>query len=542
MSETETIQELIHSEKNEFDKWGIDLKYLLKNSLYKKEELFIISQYWFNKYIKYILDSDNNDKKLLENSVNLKDDNNELFCQFTEEIINIEDLPRVFVLNKNIWNNIQKHNKQLNIIGAFGYFYNNLLFLKVLENIYCFFFIDSKNKIRQGYLQTNQVKIEDNLIKDFQEKGIIEFIKNNIKDLGDEKLKNSKDNEYNIYILNSIFQKDNDNNKNENDFESKIIKRKSSKKLSQSVILKDIKEDEINYILGGKIFNIKKYINLDLKKILGPIQFIKNLKNLIESKNEEKKQDDSENNTIYFSINANEIQNETEKDLGQPKFFKNFFPKIEKKIPIPGIIGLQNIGATCYMNATLQCFSNIKRLRNNLLDKKKYEFLEKNKNKYKLSFALAEVIKNLWQNLEINYYAPQYFKDIISEMNPLFRGIAANDPKDLVLENIHKELNFAQKNNVNFFANNMNFNLVFNEFIHNFNSQNQSIISREFYGCTNSMTVCSFCRVAIHNVQAYNILFFPLEEVRKFMNYQYNIVKIEDCFRYYEKQEIYPSK
>ena len=46
----------------------------------------------------------------------------------------------------------------------------------------------------------------------------------------------------------------------------------------------------------------------------------------------------------------------------------------------------------------------------------------------------------------------------------------------------------------------------------------------------------------MHNVQALNILFFPLEEVRKFMRYNNsNTVKIIDCFKYYEKQEIYPS-
>ena len=154
--------------------------------------------------------------------------------------------------------------------------------------------------------------------------------------------------------------------------------------------------------------------------------------------------------------------------------------------------------------------------------------------------------QNLWVNLENGVYPPNNFKDIIGDMNPLFRGIAANDPKDLViflLETIHKELNNPPKkeeNNYNM-VNSCNFSEVFNDFIQGFTNNNNSLVCEEFYGCSNSMTTCAKCQTTIHIVQALNILFFPLEEVRKFVNSQNNSVKIEDCFLYYEKQEIFPS-
>jgi hypothetical protein len=91
-------------------------------------------------------------------------------------------------------------------------------------------------------------------------------------------------------------------------------------------------------------------------------------------------------------------------------------------------IGLANIGATCYMSATIQCFSNIQRFRDELLDNNVYKDLYNNRNHAKrLSFALAEVFKNLWLNNSINYYSPDYFKEVISDMNSLFKDIAAND-------------------------------------------------------------------------------------------------------------------
>ena len=41
----------------------------------------------------------------------------------------------------------------------------------------------------------------------------------------------------------------------------------------------------------------------------------------------------------------------------------------------------------------------------------------------------------------------------------------------------------------------------------NINNENKSIISNEFYGYTNIMTTCGYCRITMHNIQAINNLF-----------------------------------
>ena len=199
------------------------------------------------------------------------------------------------------------------------------------------------------------------------------------------------------------------------------------------------------------------------------------------------------------------------------------------------------------MNATLQCFSNVVRLRDALLDKKTYKEMEIGKNSDKiLSFAFAEVLKNLWENSSIKYYSPEHFKNVISEINPIFKGIAANDPKDLILtmiENIHKELN--TKKGVNYIQmpdpNPTDFNAVYTKFKTDYTSINDSIMVQEFYGYNSIINNCSMCNTTIYNVQAFNILFFPLEEVRKYKNYNINKVSILDCFDYNEKVDLYPS-
>ena len=207
-----------------------------------------------------------------------------------------------------------------------------------------------------------------------------------------------------------------------------------------------------------------------------------------------------------------------------------------------GLIGLANIGATCYMNATIQCFSNIPRLREYLLNENNYQNLYYGrKGNKKLSFALAHVFKNLWLNQNLKCYAPEYFKDVISEMNPLFRGKVANDSKDLILfilENIHNELNTKYQEDYNQKPNNLDFFSVFNTFMNYYRNNNESIISEEFYGYYDSMMKCCSCQTITHNVQVLNILFFPLEEVRKYIRTPYNFVNLDNCFEYYEKPEV----
>ena len=240
-------------------------------------------------------------------------------------------------------------------------------------------------------------------------------------------------------------------------------------------------------------------------------------------------------------------------------------PFTRQNFPSKPLIGLENIGATCYMNATLQCFCNCEKFVDFFkYNKYLYSIIEKDPEDEKLCSSFKLLIENLCPN-EDTYkkksYAPEEFKDKISKLNPLFEGIQANDAKDLVnflIMTLHSELNKVDPNqnlddnNQNIFNDQSNKELMFTNFANNFMQTNKSIISDLFYALNYNCTQCSNCKVISYNYQIYFFLIFPLEEVRKFklmnnsnnlfnnfniMNNN-NVVDIMECFEYDRKMNI----
>ena len=210
---------------------------------------------------------------------------------------------------------------------------------------------------------------------------------------------------------------------------------------------------------------------------------------------------------------------------------------IEEKIKKEKI-GLENIGATCYMNATLQCFAHIKQFMH-YFTKDKYN-TKAMSDKETLSYSFKILLNELWKNSnnEKKYYAPYEFKEKISKLNPLFKGIAANDAKDLInfiVMTLHTELNSANSES-NIFSEQIidqtNKTLMFQTFMQEFIQKYNSISSQLFYAINYNITQCCDCNIQIFNYQVYFFLLFPLEEIRKFFNIQNNVVDIMQCFEY----------
>ena len=287
------------------------------------------------------------------------------------------------------------------------------------------------------------------------------------------------------------------------------------------------------------------------------------------------------NNSTKYNLNI-KFNNLKNKNLSNNNpIIEDSLKKIESYKPLseykyPTLIGLNNIGATCFMNATLQCLSQTKDLTNYFLkESNKYHIINNNfainnKNNLQLSPAYLELIQHLWDKNRNNSFSPTNFMNIVEKMNPLFKQGQAGDSKDFIifiLEQLHKELKKSIKSlnrnrsapNITISLNQYDKNNAFNHFFEEFQKE-CSIISDVFFGFNETTNECLNCKnnynskginnPICYNYGIFNCLIFPLEEVKKMknismQNYNYinipqnNCVSIYECFYYNQKTDLF---
>ena len=218
-------------------------------------------------------------------------------------------------------------------------------------------------------------------------------------------------------------------------------------------------------------------------------------------------------------------------------------------------LGLDNVGATCYMNATLQCLAHLKRITEHIINYREDGKIKDNK-KYKLCDAYSEVVCEIWKkDSEKKSFAPNRFKKVIGEMNSIFAPTAANDAKDLLIffiEQMHSELNVSSETNLNLIMpddmNPMDHQQVLRCFVEEFIKKYNSVFSHYCYGSNVSITNCNGCGVKKYSYQCFSFIIFPLLEAKKNcvlegrlnpMFYNNYILNIADCFQYNQKIEFF---
>jgi ubiquitin C-terminal hydrolase len=189
-------------------------------------------------------------------------------------------------------------------------------------------------------------------------------------------------------------------------------------------------------------------------------------------------------------------------------------------IEYPHKSGLENIGQSCYMNATIECLSNIREITDHLLCLN--ENLISKKNSLTLSYRSLLVELFLTGQKVI---VPEIFKSVVGELNPLFQGKHAADSKDLLfflIEKFHLENNFENKNIPNIQKNfyqlekeSRNEKLMFQNFMIDSKLKANSIFSQTFYGITESIMDCKGCGIRKYSFQSFNMQIFQLKKLKE---------------------------
>ena len=240
---------------------------------------------------------------------------------------------------------------------------------------------------------------------------------------------------------------------------------------------------------------------------------------------------DFNKNMSHININYESNKSNINSFINQlkPKNIPNSLKEVFSQVPK---IGLKNIGATCYMNAIIQCFSQIEKFALYFIYHPHiYEVMKKNKRRDCFSISFKELIENLWsldymnlknkyrqRNSNNEYYIPEKIKETLSKMNPLFQENYLNDPKDLVnfiIMQLHEELNIGSKLN-NYQEMQNDEMLIYNYFCQACFQENKSIISDLFYSINGTMYECSKCHTKKYNFQIGFFYIFPLKEVRQY--------------------------
>ena len=522
-------------------------------------ELFIEKEYDKNKLVECFFNSgyiiinmpNNLNKKYISLLGSFDFDNNifklEYFMVYNKEKYRSEHIQHIisiqinnYIKNLNLINNfsqieIPNEKKSIGTIAKYGNDQKNIInnIIEVKDKN------ESNNQINlnnNNQVIINSDKENNNQINSYKENNN-QVIVNSVKESNNQ-INSDKENN-NQVIINSV--KENNNQIN------------SYKENNDRVIVKSVKEN--NYKINSDKENNDRVIVKSVKENNNQINSYKENNNQIiinsDKQNNNQINSDKENNDLIimnsYKENNNQIIINSDKENSnqiKSKITKIEYNDLKEEFNICPSVGLQNIGATCYMNATLQCFCHIK----NLIEFFKYKFIPSmiNNNEDNLSSSFKLLIDNLWPdnyNEVLNkYYAPYEFKDKISKMNPLFEGIAANDAKDLVnfiIMTLHSELNTKKVSNQYDdygMIDQTNKELVYDSFIKDYINSNSSIISELFYAHNYSISECTNCHKKTYNYQIYFFMIFYLEEVRKYKilmdNNINNELNIYDCFDY----------